>query len=71
MKVHGGGELLRERGGKEGSVGCGEMRCGRGAFYMCRGGGKRLDGGGEWPTAVEHHDGGGGGYFRRGLTEEC
>jgi hypothetical protein len=29
------------RWGKEGGVGCGEMRHGRGAFYRCRGGGRR------------------------------
>jgi hypothetical protein len=46
-KVCGGGELRRERGGKEGGVGCGEMRCGRGAFYWCRGGGNRPGGGGD------------------------
>jgi hypothetical protein len=38
MKVRGGGELRCERGGKEGGVGCGEMRGSRGAFYRCRGG---------------------------------
>jgi hypothetical protein len=43
MKAHGGGELRHERGGKEGSVGCDEMRRGRGAFYRCRGGGRRSD----------------------------
>jgi hypothetical protein len=37
MKVLGGGELRRERGGKEGGVGCSEMRRDRGAFYRCRG----------------------------------
>jgi hypothetical protein len=41
MKVHGGDELRRERGGKEGGVGCGEMRHNRGAFYRCQGGGRR------------------------------
>jgi hypothetical protein len=51
-------------------VGCSEMRRGRGAFYRCRGGGKRPDDGGEWPTAVERHDGGGGGRFGRGSAEE-
>jgi hypothetical protein len=39
-KARGGGELWRERGGKEGGVGCAEMRRGRGAFYRCRGGGR-------------------------------
>jgi hypothetical protein len=38
MKVRGGDELRHERGGKDGGVGCGEMRRGRGAFYRCRGG---------------------------------
>jgi hypothetical protein len=33
MKARGGGELRHERGGKEGSVGCGKVRCSRGAFY--------------------------------------
>jgi predicted component of type VI protein secretion system len=32
MKARGGDELWRERGGKEGGVGCCEMRRGRGAF---------------------------------------
>jgi hypothetical protein len=41
MKACGGDELRRERGGKEGGVGCGEMRRGPGAFYRCRGGGRR------------------------------
>jgi hypothetical protein len=41
LKAHGGDELRRERGGKEGGVGCGEVRHGRGAFYRCRGGGRR------------------------------
>jgi hypothetical protein len=41
MKARGGDELRRERGGKEGSVGCGEMRHDRGSFYRCRGGGRR------------------------------
>jgi hypothetical protein len=45
LKVRGGGELRHERGGKEGGVGCGEVRHGRGAFYRCRGGGRRLDDG--------------------------
>jgi hypothetical protein len=40
MKVCGRGELRCERGGKEGGVGCGEMRHDRGAFYRCRGRGK-------------------------------
>jgi hypothetical protein len=35
MKVRDRGELRCERGGKEGGVGCGEMRRGRGAFYRC------------------------------------
>jgi hypothetical protein len=38
MKVRGGDELRCERGGKEGGVGCSEMRHGRGAFYRCQGG---------------------------------
>jgi hypothetical protein len=70
MKVRGGGKLRRERGGKEGGVGCGEMRRGRGAFYRCRGGGKRPDDGGERTATVERHDGGGGDRFRRGSAEE-
>jgi hypothetical protein len=37
MKARGGDELRCERGGKEGVVGCGEMRRSRGAFYMCEG----------------------------------
>jgi hypothetical protein len=41
LKALGGGELWRERGGKEGGVGCGEVTCGRGAFYRCQGGGRR------------------------------
>jgi hypothetical protein len=40
MKAHGGEELWRERGGKEGGVGCGEVRRDRGNFYRCRGGGR-------------------------------
>jgi hypothetical protein len=39
--VRGGGELRHERGGKEGGVGCSEVRRGRGTFYRCRGGGRR------------------------------
>jgi hypothetical protein len=70
MKVRSGGELQCERGGKEGGVGCGEMRRGWGAFYRCRGGRKLPDGGGERPAVVEHHDGGGGGLFGRGSVEE-
>jgi hypothetical protein len=35
MKARSGDELRRERGGKEGVVGCGEMRRSRGAFYRC------------------------------------
>jgi hypothetical protein len=46
MKTRAGGELRCERGGKEGGVGCSEMRCGRGAFFRCQGGGRRPDGGG-------------------------
>jgi hypothetical protein len=46
-KARGGGELWRERGGKEGGVGCGEMRRDRGAFYKCRLGGRRPDSGGK------------------------
>jgi hypothetical protein len=41
LKARGGDELRRERGGKEGGVGCSEVRRGRGAFYRCRGGGRR------------------------------
>jgi hypothetical protein len=41
LKARGGGELRRERGGKEGGVGCGEVRHDRGTFYRCRGGGRR------------------------------
>jgi hypothetical protein len=41
MKERGGGELWSERGGKEGGVGCGEVRHDQGAFYRCRGGGRR------------------------------
>jgi hypothetical protein len=41
LKAHSGGGLRRERGGKEGGVGCGEVRCGRSTFYRCRGGGRR------------------------------
>jgi hypothetical protein len=70
MKARGGDELRYERGGKEGGVGCGEMRRGRGAFYRCRGGAGWPDGGGEWPAAVECHDGGGGGRFGRGSARE-
>jgi hypothetical protein len=47
MKARGRDEHRRERGGKEGSVGCGEMRRGWGAFYKCRGGAGWPDGGGE------------------------
>jgi hypothetical protein len=46
LKARGGGELWHERGGKEGGVACGEVRCGLGAFYRCQGGG-RLSGDGE------------------------
>jgi hypothetical protein len=41
LKARGGDEVRCERLGKEGGVGCGEIRCGRGAFYRCRGGGRR------------------------------
>jgi hypothetical protein len=41
MKARGGDELRCERGGKEEGVGCGEMCRDRGAFYRCRGGGRR------------------------------
>jgi hypothetical protein len=41
LKARGGDELRRKRGGKEGGVRCGEMRHDRGAFYGCRGGGRR------------------------------
>jgi hypothetical protein len=41
LKAHGGGELWCERGGKEGGVGCEWVRCGRGTFYRCQGGGRR------------------------------
>jgi hypothetical protein len=47
MKARGRDEHRRERGGKEDSVGCGEMRRGWGAFYRCRGGAGWPDGGGE------------------------
>jgi hypothetical protein len=46
MTARGGGVLWGERGGKEGGVGCCEMRCSRGDFYRCRGGGRRTKGGG-------------------------
>jgi hypothetical protein len=36
-KVHGGGELWHERGGKEGGVGCGEIRRGRVPFIGAEG----------------------------------
>jgi hypothetical protein len=70
MKACGGGELQRERGGNEVGVGCGEMRCGRGAFYRYQWGGRQPDGGGERPVVVERNDGGGGGHFGRGSAEE-
>jgi hypothetical protein len=41
LKVRGEGELWHERGGKEGGVGCGEVRRSQGTFYRCRGGGRR------------------------------
>jgi hypothetical protein len=34
------GRVRRERGGKDGGVGCGEVRRGWGAFYRCRVGGR-------------------------------
>jgi hypothetical protein len=38
LKACGGGELRREKGGKEGDVGCGEVRYGQGTFlYVLRG----------------------------------
>jgi hypothetical protein len=43
MKAHGGGVLRCEKSGKEGGVGCDEVRCGWGAFYRCPGGGRRPD----------------------------
>jgi hypothetical protein len=50
MKARGGDELRCERGGKEGGVGCGEMRRGRGDFYRCRGerDGRTVEGNGKW-----------------------
>jgi hypothetical protein len=65
-----GGEVQCERGGKEGGVGCGEMRRSWGAFYKCRGGGRRLDSGWERSMVVERRDVGGGGRFGRGSAEE-
>jgi hypothetical protein len=50
MKMHGGDEHRHEGGGKEGGVGCDEMRRGRGAFYRFRGGGRR-SGNGEFKAA--------------------
>jgi hypothetical protein len=70
MKARGGDELRCERGGKEGGVGCGEMRRDRGAFYRCRRGAGWPDGGGERPAMVERHDGDGGGHFGRGSVGE-
>jgi hypothetical protein len=69
-KAHGGGKLRCKRGGKEGGVGCGELRRDQGAFYRCRGGGRRPDDGGEWAAVVERHDGGGGDHFGRGSAGE-
>jgi hypothetical protein len=51
-------------------VGCGEMRRSWGAFYKCRGGGRRLDSGWERSMVVERRDVGGGGHFGRGSAEE-
>jgi hypothetical protein len=42
LKAHGGGELQCEKGGREGGLGCDEVRRDRGTFYRCRGGGRRL-----------------------------
>jgi hypothetical protein len=70
IKTRSGDELQRKRGGKEGGVGCGEMRRGWGAFYRCRGEAGWSDGRGERPAVVERHDGGGGGRFGRGSTGE-
>jgi hypothetical protein len=69
-KAHGGGKLRCKRGGKEGGVGCGELRRDQGAFYRCRRGGRQPDGGGEWAAVVERHDGGGGDHFGRGSAGE-
>jgi hypothetical protein len=41
LKARSAGELLHERGGKEGGVGCGGVRRGWGAFYRCQGGGRQ------------------------------
>jgi hypothetical protein len=57
MKVRGGGKLRRKRGGKEGGVGCSEVRHDRGAFYRCRGGGRRPDGAAVVVIEWHHHSG--------------
>jgi hypothetical protein len=57
MKVHCGGVLWHERGAKEGGVGCGVVRRGRGAFYWCRGGGRRLNGAVVVVAEWWHHSG--------------
>jgi hypothetical protein len=57
MKARDGGGLRRERGGKEGGVGCVEVRRDRGAFYRCRGGGRRPDGAVVVVAEWRHHSG--------------
>jgi hypothetical protein len=57
MKARDGGELHCERGGKEGGVGCGEVRRGRGACYRCRGGGRQPDGATLVVVEWRHHSG--------------
>jgi hypothetical protein len=44
MRRRGEGELWCKRGGREGGVGCGEVRHSRGEFYRCRGGAGQSDG---------------------------
>jgi hypothetical protein len=50
MKARGGDELRRERGGKEGGVGCGEMRRGWVPFIGAEGEryGRTVEGNGRW-----------------------
>jgi hypothetical protein len=71
LKVRVGGELWHERGQKEGGVGCGEVRHGRGAFHRCRGGGRR-PGDGEVkavPLMAVHADYRKRGRWRRPIKE--
>jgi hypothetical protein len=57
LKAHGGGELQCERGGKEGGVGCGEVRRGWAPFIGAEGEGGEVNAA---PVMAVHAD-----YWKR------